>query len=121
VWARIAAAPCHGALLEFQRRWVALFGAVALRDATRMAELASGLLATQSELGSDAREYLLMAGMAGYLAADAPQHARTLWGYYAERIPRAASRPLFRLLRCHAEPGDQAACAAAFARYADER
>jgi predicted membrane-bound spermidine synthase len=115
VWARIAAAPCHGALLEFQRRWVALFRAVALRDATRMAELASGLLATQSDLGSDAREYLLMAGMAGYVAANAPEHARTLWGYYAERIPRGASRTLFRLLRCHAEPGDAAACAAAFA------
>jgi predicted membrane-bound spermidine synthase len=118
-WARVAAAPCHGALHEFQRRWIALFRAVARRDATPMAELASELLATQTELGSDAREYLLVAGMAGYLAAGAPQHARTLWGYYAERIQRSAAKPLFRLLRCHAERGDAAACAAAFAAYAE--
>jgi spermidine synthase len=119
LWARIAAAPCHGALHEFQRRWIALFRAVALRDATPMAELASELLATQRELASDAREYLLMAGMSGYIAAGAPQHARTLWGYYAERIPRSASRPVFRLLRCHAERADPAACAAAFSAYAE--
>jgi predicted membrane-bound spermidine synthase len=118
-WARVAAAPCHGALHDFQRRWIALFRAVARRDATPMAELASELLATQTELGSDAREYLLMAGMTGYIAAGAPQHARTLWGYYVERIQRSAAKPLFRLLRCHAERGDAAACAAAFAAYAE--
>jgi spermidine synthase len=117
IWSRITAAPCHRELHEFQRRWVALFAAVGARDATRMAELASDLLATQTELNSDSREYLLMAGMAGYVAAGAPQHARTLWGYYAARIPRSAGKPMFRLLRCHAAAGSDEDCAELFRSY----
>ena len=120
VWQRIAAAPCHKELFEFQRRWIALFAAVADRDAIGMAELASGLLASQTELNTESREYLLAAGMAGYLAAGAPQHARTLWGYYAARLPRSAGTPLFRLLRCHAERASADACAAAFRSYAED-
>jgi hypothetical protein len=118
IWSRITAAPCHRELHEFQRRWIALFAAVGARDAVRMAELASHLLATQTELNADSREYLLMAGMAGYVAARAPQHARTLWGYYAARIPRSAGKPVFRLLRCHAETASGGACAEAFRSYA---
>ncbi|MBI2753246.1 MAG: spermidine synthase [Betaproteobacteria bacterium] len=119
VWSRVTAASCHRELHEFQRRWIALFRAVGARDPIRMAELASHLLATQTDLNSESREYLLMAGMAGYLAARAPQHARTLWGYYAARIPRSAGKPLFRLLRCHAESGDGGACAGIFRAYAE--
>ena len=118
VWARIAAAPCHAGLHEFQRRWIALFGAVAARDGKHAAGHAAALLATQSELSSDALEYLVMAGMAGYLAAGEAPRAKALWGKYEERIPRAAAKPVFRLLRCHAERGDEAACAKAFAAYA---
>ncbi|HLE67665.1 MAG TPA: hypothetical protein VI730_10995 [Burkholderiales bacterium] len=119
IWSRIMAASCQRELHEFQRRWIALFRAVGARDAVRMAELASHLLATQTEINSDGREYLLIAGMAGYIAARAPEHARTLWGYYAARIPRSAGKPLFRLLRCHAEPGAVEACAEVFRPYAE--
>ncbi|MGH8704973.1 MAG: hypothetical protein ACREUO_06090, partial [Burkholderiales bacterium] len=118
VWSRIVAAPCHDALHDFQRQWIALFRAVGARDAARMAELGADLLATQTELSSDAREYLLQAAMSGYLAAGAPQHARTLWERHAGQIARSAGKPVFRLLRCQAERGDAQACAAAFAAYA---
>jgi len=118
IWSRITAASCHRELYEFQRRWIALFRAVGARDAARMAELASNLLATQTELNAASREYLLMAGMAGYIAARAPQHARTLWGYYAARIPSSAGKPVFRLLRCHAESEGAEACAEVFRPYA---
>ena len=117
VWARIGAAPCFARLHDFQRRWVMLFAAVALRDGARMAALASELLATQADLSGDAREYLLMAGMAGHIAAGNPQRAKDLWKKYEDQI-RGAAKPVFRLLRCHAERGDDAACAAAFAAYA---
>jgi len=121
VWTQIGAAPCFAGLRVFQRQWIMLLGAVALRDGARMGALASGLLATQADLGADAREYqyLLMAGMAGDIAAGNPQHAKDLWEKHADRI-RGASKPVFRLLRCHAEPGDNAACAAAFAAYAGD-
>jgi spermidine synthase len=113
-WARFTGAPCFATLLEFQRRWILLFAAVGLRDAARAAELASALLDAQEELSRDAREYLLMAGMAGHVAAGKPQLARELWSRHEDRI-RGAARPIFRLLRCHAE---RETCAAAFAPYA---
>ena len=116
VWARIAAAPCFSALHEFQRQWIMLFAAVGMRDAVRSGALATGLLASQTELSRDAREYLLLAGMTGHLAAGNPQGAKELWKKYEDQI-RGAGKPVFRLLRCHAERGDYAACAAAFAAY----
>jgi len=116
IWARIAAAACHPGLRDFQRRWIALFRAVAARDAARMAAHARHLLATQSELGTDAREYLLTAALAGLVATGERAQALALWEEQAERIAQRAATPLFRLLRCHAERGS--ACAAAFAGYA---
>jgi len=113
VWAKIAAAPCHDGLHEFQRRWIALFRAVGQRDAAQAGHLAEVLLATQTDLGFDNREYLLLAGMAGHLASGAPARARTLWEHYSPRLSKAArGQPLFRLLRCRAQPEN---CAAAFA------
>jgi hypothetical protein len=124
VWARFAAAPCFATLRDFQRRWITLFAAVAARDGARSAALATELLATQADLTRDAREYLLMAGMTGYLASNDPQRAKALWTQYEDQI-RGAAKPVFRLLRCHAERGtggevNDAACAAAFAAYAED-
>jgi len=116
-WARFAGAPCFAALRDFQRHWIMLFAALGARDATRSAALASGLLASQEELTRDAREYLLLAAMTGHIAAGDPQRAKELWKKHEDQI-RDAGKPVFRLLRCHAERGNGAACAAAFAAYA---
>jgi hypothetical protein len=115
VWNRILASPCFAGLQDYQRRWVLLFNAVAARNAPRMAELASSLLETQRDLLSDAREYLLLAGMTGALASGDRAKALQLWNTHHARV-RNAARPDFRLLRCHAEP---ASCAAAFSAYAE--
>ena len=118
VWKRIRSAPCFAGLHDFQRRWIDFFSAVAARDANRMAEIGALLLATQTDLSNDAREYLLLASMTGYVAGGAPQHARQLWEWYSDRIPRAASgKAAFRLVRCHASAGDARDCAQAFASY----
>jgi len=113
VWAKIASAPCHDGLHEFQRRWIALFRAVGQRDAGQAGQLAEVLLATQVDLGIENREYLLIAGMTGHIAAGAPARAKTLWDHYSPRLSRAAyNQPLLRLLRCRAAPDG---CAEAFA------
>jgi spermidine synthase len=120
VWRRFSTAACHGELREFQQRWIALFSAVAVRDAALAASLATELLATQTELSTEAREYLLASAMAGNLAAGEPARARELWTKYEARLARPG-KALFRLLRCHAErgqPNGATACARAFAPYA---
>ena len=117
VWAKFSGAPCHAGLHDYQQRWIALFAAVGARDAAQSAALASELLQTQTELSSDAREYLLSAAMAGYIAAGEPAPAMALWRKYEEQLARPG-KAVFRLLRCHAGRGDPAACARAFAPYA---
>ena len=115
VWARIASGWCYPTLHEFQRHWIALFRAVAARDAPRMAALGSRLLETQEHLGSEARAYLLMAAMTGLVARGEGAAALALWRTHAERL-RDADHPAFRLLRCHAA---REGCAGDFAAYAD--
>lgn len=113
VWHQIVSKRCFAELHEFQRRWIALFRAVALRDAARMAEHGSQLLATQPAVGNDAREYLLLAAMSGHIAMGDKAAALKLWSTHEKHI-RSAASPAFRMLRCHADP---AGCAAAFSLY----
>jgi hypothetical protein len=115
VWNLIGSKWCFAELQEFQRRWLALFGAVARRDAARMAEHGSKLLETQPALGAEPREYLLIAAMTGHLAMGDKATALKLWDAYGKQI-RGGGRPVLRLLRCHAEP---AGCAAAFKPFAE--
>jgi spermidine synthase len=114
VWARITGSPCYARLADFQRRWLALFQALGARNAARMAELASSLLATPQELVMEAREFLLLAALTGYLASGDKARALELWGSHSAAV--RVSRPAFRLLRCHADP---ASCVAAFRAYAE--
>jgi spermidine synthase len=116
IWFRIARAPCFGELHEFQRQWLALFRAVGGRDATRMAEIAGRLLASERPAGAEAREYLLLAAMAGRVALGQPERATALWREHREALGEAAGKPAFRALRCHGEK-DLAACVADFAPY----
>jgi predicted membrane-bound spermidine synthase len=118
LWSRIGAAPCVGTLHDFQRHWIALFAAVGARDAQSMATLAAKLLEGAHNLGADAREYLLLAGMSGAIAAGRSDQALVLWQAQAPRLLGALAQPAFRLLRCHAQRGAQ--CAAAFRDYAED-
>ena len=111
----IARAPCFAALQEFQRRWLELFRAVAARDASRMASHASRLIEATPELGADAREYLVLAAMAGSVASGDKSAALALWNAQKTQL-RSPASPAFRLLRCHAEA---ASCEAEFRPYAE--
>jgi hypothetical protein len=115
VWREIARARCFADLHEFQRRWIGLFGAVAARDAERMAAHAARLLDTTPELGAEAREYLVLAALSGQVASGASEAALELWNRQKVEL-RAPAAPALRLLRCHA---DRASCAAEFRAYAE--
>lgn len=115
LWSRIAAAPCMRSLHGFQRRWIGLFRAVGARDAPGMATHAQALLGTDN-LGPEARQYLLLAAMAGSLAAGRTDEALAHWNRHAPLLGREAAQPAFRLLRCHAGRG--AGCVDAFRAHA---
>jgi spermidine synthase len=115
IWQRAIAASCYPGLHEFQRRWIQLFRAVALRDGARMAEHAGALLDGQKVLSNEAQEYLLMAAMSGFIASNNREKAIELWQAHKPRV-RSAATPAFRLLRCHARVAD---CAAEFSLYAE--
>jgi spermidine synthase len=102
LWSRIAGPRCVGTLNDFQQAWIALLRAVAARDAARMATLASALLRTQSDLGREAHDYLVVAAMAGDIASGKREAALEVWKEYG----RGAANAPFRLLRCHARTSD---------------
>ena len=114
VWTRMMGSACYAGLADFQRRWLALFQAVGARNAPRMAELAAPLVASEQQMIVDAREYLLLAALAGYVASGDKAQALALWDKYGAGT--RAAKPAFRLLRCHAE---RASCAQAFRDYAE--
>ena len=114
VWTRMMGSACYAGLEEFQRRWLALFQAIGARNAPRMAELAAPLVASDQQMIVEAREFLLLAALAGYVAGGEKAKALELWNKYGSGT--RATKPAFRLLRCHAE---QSTCAAAFSDYAE--
>jgi len=105
LFARIERLPCAATLDDDQRRWLALFRAVAMRDARRIGVYATALLATELEAGREAREYLLLAAMAGDIASGDRPGALEVWSKYAP-ARRQRDSIAFRLLRCHARADD---------------
>ena len=98
---RIGAAPCGAAPGPSQKAWIALFRAVAARDPATMAELAEHLLGQASDLPGSNRQYLLTAGMTGYLALGQRGKAAELWNRYPRDGDRTTDLDL-RLLYAHA-------------------
>lgn len=98
---RIGAAPCGAAPGPAQNAWIALFRAVAARDPARMAELAEQLLGEASELPSSNRQYLITAGMTGYLALGQRVKAAEMWNRYPRDVEATTDLDL-RLLYAHA-------------------
>jgi predicted membrane-bound spermidine synthase len=100
---RRGAAPCRAspATTPEQKTWIALFRAVAARDPAPMAGLSEQLLGGQSDLPSGNRQYLLSAGMTGYLALGQRDKAAGLWNRYPREMDLTTDLDL-RLLYAHA-------------------
>jgi hypothetical protein len=101
VWERIDRAPCSAQLNADRRQWIGLFRAVGERSAPDMARIAEALLAKQSDLPSGHRQYLIAAGMTGYLAQGKRAEAAALWNRYPADTDRLGDIGL-RLLHAHA-------------------
>lgn len=101
VWERIERAPCYAALSAEERQWISLMKAVGARDAAQMALLAEALLAKTSDLPDGHRQYLMAAGMTGYLAQGRRAEAQALWKRYPRDVEEENDLGL-RLLQAHA-------------------
>ncbi len=101
VWDRIEEAPCHSSLPAEGRPWIALMKAVGVRDAPAMARLAEELLVKTNDLPGGHRQYLMAAGMAGYLAQGKRAEARALCDRYPGDLGETPDLGL-RLLFAHA-------------------
>jgi predicted membrane-bound spermidine synthase len=101
VWERIERAPCSARLGPEEREWIGLFRAVGERSAPDMARLAEALLAKTSDLPPNHRQYLIAAGMAGWLAQGKRAEAAALWDRYPADADRTGDVGL-RLLQAHA-------------------
>ena len=81
----------------------------------RMAEIAASLLGEQQTLVSEAREYLLLAAMTGYVASGAKPKALELWGSYSPSVRASRARPS----ACCAATPTRPAARKAFRAYAE--
>jgi spermidine synthase len=101
VWDRIERAPCSSQFTAEERQWIGLMKAVGDRSAPDMAKGAEALLAKSSDLPGSNRQYLIAAGMSGYLAQGKRAEAAALWNRYPADADRAGDVGL-RLLHAHA-------------------
>jgi len=106
VWDRIERAPCSSHATPDERQWIGLMRAVGERAAPEMARSAEALLAKPSDLPGGHRQYLMAAGMAGYLAQGKRAEAAALWNRYPADADRTGDVGL-RLLYAHAFATDQ--------------
>jgi hypothetical protein len=101
LWERLDRSACASRIGGDERRWMDLMKAVGRRDAPQMAQLAEALLAKPSDLPAGHRQYLMAAGMTGYLAQGDRARAAALWNRYPKDVDLTNDIGL-RLLYAHA-------------------
>jgi len=102
LWHLLGSAPCGVPIPPAKAAWISLFEAVAIRDAATMASLAEQLLEQPGDLpAGSSRQYLIGAGMTGYLALGRRDRAAALWNRYPRELDGTTDFDL-RLLYAHA-------------------
>ncbi len=91
IWAYFESESCQNSLTPAQKLWLTLFTAISDKNAANMAKSASALLSSNEgiagqNLTAKRREYLLAAGMLGYLAMSNNNQAKQLWDEYNQSI-----------------------------------
>jgi spermidine synthase len=106
LWETIERSPCLKQLDSAQKRWIQLFSAVGRRDGETMGHVAEDLLRVHSELPAGHRQYLITAGVTGYIAAGQKDKARELWNRYPNDVRDSGNSNTndltLRLIRAHA-------------------
>jgi spermidine synthase len=78
VWAWLDQSKCGKALLPAERKWMLLFGAVAMRDAQEMAATGTALLEQRKNQRGDATEYAYLAALTGVTCQGETDKGRAL-------------------------------------------
>ena len=85
LWAQIGDSPCGKVLAEPERKWLALYKALAARRADEAAQVAAALLHTAHPAAVARTDYLLGVAVAGNLAEGDVQRAQALWRQFGGR------------------------------------
>jgi spermidine synthase len=85
---RLRSNRCLSRLPKRNAQWLDLLRAVAMRDATRMGQLASALA---EEDGAEAKSYLVHAAMLAAIAQNQSKQALLLWQKYRSQLTNAAT------------------------------
>ena len=105
LWRLVGDSPCAKALPEGARRWLELFGAVAQRDAARMATLGGSLLDATRGARSPLSEYAFLATATALACQGEPARVRELLGKAGENWVREGERATeLRLLDAMTDP-----------------
>jgi spermidine synthase len=101
LWAQIDASPCGKVLAEPERKWLALYKALAARRADEAAQVAAALLHTAHPAAVARTDYLLGVAVAGSLAEGDVQRAQALWREFGGRAVRERRNQLPDFLWAH--------------------
>jgi spermidine synthase len=83
---RWGSSDCYARLTQTQLNWLKLFKAVGSRDAPNMVSTAERLIASRIDIDRDKANYVLNAGMLGYLAQDQKLNAQRFWQAVAPHV-----------------------------------
>lgn len=91
-------AECIEAASREQQEWIALYTAVARRDAVAMAATGTAALGSVDPADLEMASYALTAGMLGYVAQDRPREAYLLWREHAPGLFERGVVPPYTML-----------------------
>jgi predicted membrane-bound spermidine synthase len=101
LFAQIGDSPCGKLLAEPERKWLALYRALAARRADEAGQLAAALLHTDHPAAAARTDYLLGVAVAGSLAEGDVQRAQALWREFGRQAVRERQDQLPDFLRAH--------------------
>jgi predicted membrane-bound spermidine synthase len=106
VWSAVRSAPCARLLTAHDLEWLALFEAVAARDAQRMSDQSARVLALPGDLRPELKGYAIIARATGLLTLGQAKAAGDFLDAELAKLPKSgADEPLFQLLRGFAARG----------------
>jgi len=104
LWRRIQGSTCYSRVSKTEQAWIALYAAVAERDAAAMVRESEALMVAGLRFNPELLEYLIAASVTGRLAQKDKDGARAVWQRHARDFDPVKGS-LLEFLRGHLQAG----------------